>query len=288
MKAIYSLVHLTNPYCTPPELIYAAAEAGYDCVGLRGIPTRVSQCLTETEQKGESSVSQAITGNMPFDFVNDHELFWETHKAVKRTGVPVHDSENARIFDGVDVANYEEDLALTSELGVKHILTNIWTDDKDFYIKQFIKLCKIASKYDITVNLEFVTWASIRNIRECRELLEASHCNNIGIVLDTLHYYRSRVSLDDVRSLPREWFSYLHLSDCEAKIPEERDKLIATGINGRLLPGEGAVDIRSIVNALPDVIRGIEVPNEERMHELGFEKYIKKALVTTKEYLGDM
>ena len=38
MKHLYSLVHLTNISCPPPEMIRVAARAGYDAVSLRTIP----------------------------------------------------------------------------------------------------------------------------------------------------------------------------------------------------------------------------------------------------------
>ena len=37
-KHLYSLVHLTNINCPPPQFIYTAAKAGYDAVSLRTIP----------------------------------------------------------------------------------------------------------------------------------------------------------------------------------------------------------------------------------------------------------
>ena len=39
MKKIYSLVHLTDIHCPPPDFIRAAAQAGYDAVSLRMDPT---------------------------------------------------------------------------------------------------------------------------------------------------------------------------------------------------------------------------------------------------------
>ena len=38
MSHIYSLVHLTDISCPPPEMIRVAAKAGYDSVSMRTIP----------------------------------------------------------------------------------------------------------------------------------------------------------------------------------------------------------------------------------------------------------
>lgn len=281
MHAKYSLVHLTNAACPPPDMIYAAAKAGFDCVSFRGIPTH----LPGEASKSGGSVSEAVTGKMPFDFANNRQMLMETLCASKETGVVIHDTENARIYEGVDIRLYEPDIAAAAELGIRHILTNIWTNDKIFYTERFIELCELAGRYDITVNLEFVTWAGVKDLRESAGLLRASGQRNVGIVVDTLHYHRSRVTRAELAALPKEWFHYVHLCDCEKDIPTDIDKLIETGLKGRMFPGEGAVDIRGVVETLPHVVRGIEVPNPVRMSGIGFDAYIHQALETTKHYL---
>ena len=94
----YSLVHLTNAACPPPEMIYIAARAGFDCVSLRSIPTRMRQ--------NEPGVGESVTGRMPFALADCPELLAQTRRAAMETGVTIHDTENARIFDGVNVRDY--------------------------------------------------------------------------------------------------------------------------------------------------------------------------------------
>ena len=63
MKHKYSLVHLSDISCPPPQFIYAAAEAGYDCVSLRTIP-------------------MGLKGEVPHDIAADRQLFQDTKKAL--------------------------------------------------------------------------------------------------------------------------------------------------------------------------------------------------------------
>ena len=114
MKHLYSLVHLTNISCPPPEMIRVAARAGYDAVSLRTIP-------------------MGLPGERPYDIAKDPHLLRETRRAAQETGILLHDTENARIAAGVDVQDYEPALAAAAELGIRHILTNIWTPDRSFY-----------------------------------------------------------------------------------------------------------------------------------------------------------
>lgn len=134
MAHLYSLVHLTNISCPPPEMIRVAAKAGYDAVSLRTIP-------------------MGLPGEQPHDIAKDPQLLRETRRAAQETGIQLHDTENARIADGVDVAQYEPALAAAAELGIRHVLTNVWTSNKDFYTQQFGALCLLAAQYGQTVSV---------------------------------------------------------------------------------------------------------------------------------------
>lgn len=268
MAHLYSLVHLTNISCPPPEMIRVAAKAGFDAVSLRTIP-------------------MGLPGEKPHDIAKYPQLLRETRQAARETGILLHDTENARIADGVDVTNYEPALAAAAELGIRHILSNIWTDNRDFYTEQFCRLCELAAQYKQTVSVEFVTWASVTNLRQVKELLLASGKENVGVVVDCLHFYRSRVRLEELDACPKDWFHYAHLCDCEAPIPTDEASLIHTGRAERLYPGEGAIPIREIISRIPNVVRGVEIPHLARVEELGYEEHARRALTAAKALMGE-
>lgn len=264
----YSLVHLTNIICPPPEMIRVAAAAGFDAVSLRTIP-------------------MGVKGEKPFDIAKDPILLRETRRAAKESGVQLHGTENARIGSGVDVADYEPALAAAAELGIHHILTNIWTDDRSFYTEQFCRLCELAARYEQTVNVEFVTWASVKTLQQVKELLLASGKQNVGVVVDCLHFYRSRVRLEELEDCPRNWFHYAHLCDCEGPVPTDEASLIHTGRAERLYPGEGVVPIKEIISRIPEAVRGVEVPHLVRVERDGYEKHARRALEAAKACMGE-
>ena len=128
----------------------AVLNSGFDYVSLRSISTRMKQST--------SSVSEAVTGKMPFALTDCPELLVETKRAVQETGVFIHDTENARIFDGVDVRDYTRDLEATAELGIHEILTNIWVSDPIFFQEALEELCEMAAVYGQNINLEWIPW----------------------------------------------------------------------------------------------------------------------------------
>lgn len=271
MSHCYSLVHLTNIACPPPEFIRTAAKAGYDAVSLRTIPL-------------------GLPGERPYNLAKDPQLLRETKQALRETGLKYTDTEIARIADGVDVRDHEPALAAAAEMGVTHILTNIWIDDKARYTEQFVKLCELAQQYGQDVNVEFVTWASVSDLKQTKELLLASGKKNVGIVVDMLHFYRSRVQASELDDCPKEWFHYAHLCDCGAPIPTGIDALAHTGRAERLYPGEGAVPIREIISHIPnqEIAYGLEVPHAVRLGELGFEEYARRVLNAAKTCMGEL
>lgn len=111
---------------------------------------------------------------------------------------------------------------------------------------------------------------------------------NVGIVVDMIHFYRSKVKLDELNGLPPQWFSYVHLCDCEVEIPKDIETLARTGVSGRMVPGEGAVDTKGILKRLPPAVLGLEVPNERRISDLGASAYWKDLLTKTKRFLENV
>lgn len=157
---------------------------------------------------------------------------------LQETGILLHDTENARIAAGVDVQDYEPALAAAAELGIRHILTNIWTPDRSFYTDQFCRLCELAARYEQTVSVEFVTWASVTDLRQVRQLLldSGKEKRGRGGRLPALLPH-PRVQLHELEECPRSWFHYAHLCDCEAPIPTDEAALIHTGRRNACIPG---------------------------------------------------
>ena len=262
-----SLAHLTAIECPPPELIWLASLAGFNYVGIRPIML-------------------GLPGEKNYDLANLPEMLADTKAAIKETGVGVYDIELARITDGVDVAKYAPAMEVAAELGASCVLSSIWTNDKDFYIDKFGELCDLAAGFGLTVNLEFVTWASVKNLQEALEVLNAVNRKNMGIMVDTLHFHRSRVELEELDAVPREWFHCVHLCDAPDPIPEHKDGLIHTGRGERYYVGEGSIDIIGILKHIPPVVYVIELPHINRTLRFGSAYHVKKCLDTLKQYLA--
>lgn len=270
MARKFSLAHLTVLGWDPVEMIRNAAAIGYDYVSVR-------------------TISMGVGGESNYDISKNKKLFDGIKEAMDETGVRVYDIELARVAAGVDVRDYEAPFEAAARLGAKGMISSIWTDDKPFYTEQFAALCDLAARYSLQVNLEFPTWASVWNLKGVMEILDTVKKDNAGVMVDTLHVYRSKVPIEELARIPKELLNLAHICDGPAEIPDRSDKeaLIFTGRDARYYVGEGAIDIAGMVKTFrEDTVLSIELPHVARVAEYGYFEHAKRCLDTAKEYLA--
>jgi sugar phosphate isomerase/epimerase/4-hydroxyphenylpyruvate dioxygenase-like putative hemolysin len=262
----YSLAHLTALSLSPPELVDAAAAAGYRYVGLR--MTRV------TPQEP----------HYPLAF--DPALMRATKTHLDATGVEVLDIELARITSGDSPRDYLRFLEAGAELGARHVIAQL--PDADFARKtdRFAELCQLAAPFGLTVDLEFPSWTETPNLASATSILRAADQPNAGMLIDMLHFARSESSVAELRELPREWFHYAHVCDAPAEIPRTTSELIHTARFERLFPGEGGIDIPDILGALPYGIPfALEIPRAMLVAQVGAKEHARRAIAAARRHL---
>jgi len=267
MKQEFSLAHLTVLGCAPPEMTYLAARAGYDYVSIRPI-------------------YMGLPGEPNYALAENKAMLRQTKTALATTGVRVHDIELARILEGVEPRSYVPAMEVAAELGAKAVLSSIWGGDRSFYTEKFGELCDLAKPFGLTVDLEYVPIASVRNLAQAVDVLETVRRGNAGLMIDMHHFHRARDDPADLDALPREWFHFAHLCDAPAEIPTERQEMIRIMREARLYVGEGGIDVASIVKHIPHCVYSIELPNKARHEEMGYAEHAARCLETLKAYLA--
>ena len=268
MSRPFSLAYLTIPGTPPPDQIRIAAECGYDCVSLRTIPMGLPE-----------------EPNLSLD--TDPRLFASVRRALEDSGVRLLDVELIRIREDLAIESFAPPLEKASELGARNALCSIWSKDKRFYLDGFGRLCDLAARYGIDVNLEFVTFAGVVDLAGAVEVLETVARPNARLMVDTLHAHRSGVTADEIARTDPRLFGFIHLCDGPGPVPSLEDpSMIGVARAGRLYPGEGGVDIAGMVKAIPEVPVSIELPNEEETKERGRSGHASRCLETAKAYFA--
>jgi sugar phosphate isomerase/epimerase len=248
-------------------MTYIAARAGYDFVSYR-------------------IITMHLPNEPNYDLATNKEMLRQTKTALAGTGLKVHDIELARIEDGVDLKSYVPAMETAAELGARQVITSIWTPQRNYAIDRLAELCDLGKKVGLTMNLEFVTFANVANLQEAIAVCRTANRENCGLLIDTLHFNRSRVRLEELDTVPREWFHFAHVCDAPKEIPSTNEDLIHTAREERLYAGEGAIDIAAIVNRLPEVPYSLEIPNLGRVKELGYAEHAWRCLQTAKTYFS--
>jgi sugar phosphate isomerase/epimerase len=259
----FSLAYLTVMGCSPPEMTYIAARAGYDFVSFRLIP-------------------MGVPGETPY-LPSDTDLIRATKTALRETGVRVLDLELARIVRNVEPKTYVPAMEAAAEMGARHVISSAWTqerDDRNFLVERYAEICDLARPFGLTVELEFPTFSRLTNLRECADIVRAAGRPNGGILIDTLYYHFSGTTPTEVRALPTDWIHFLHICDTPAKIPSTVDGMKHIARDVRLYVGEGCIDFATILAALPQIPLSIELPNAQRVKELGYAGHARRCLET--------
>ncbi|BEL05870.1 hypothetical protein Q0Z83_040610 [Actinoplanes sichuanensis] len=262
----YSLAHLTALSLSPPELVEAAAAAGYRYVGLR---------LTR------------VTAQEPhYPLATDPALMRTTKVRLAATGVEVLDIELARIGPDEDPRDFQRFLEAGAELGARHVITQLPDADRARKVHRFAQLCEMARPLGLTVDLEFPSWTETPDLAEATRVLRAAGQSNAGVLIDLLHFARSGSSVADLRELPAEWFHFAHVCDAPPGVPATNEELIHTARFERLYPGEGGIDLDGILSALPPGIPyALEIPRAQLVAQVGAAEHARMALAATRARL---
>lgn len=268
MSFQFSLAQLTVLKASPPEISRIAAECGYDYVSMR-------------------QIYMGLPGEPDYDLSKNKTMMKETKQVFRDTGIKLLDIELARVYDDMDVKKYVPAMETAAELGGKHILSSIWTSDKEYYIEKFGEVCDLAGQYNLTVDLEYVPVAGVKTLSEAKEVLEAVNRPNAGLMVDMHHFQRAGDSIGDLVQIPDKWFHFCHLCDVSKEIPANREEMTRIMREERLYVGEGGIDIAAILNAIPLRPYSIELPNAKRVAEYGYKEHARRCLESAKKYCSE-
>jgi 2-keto-myo-inositol isomerase len=124
--------------------------------------------------------------------------------------------------------------------------------DQETYKESVNVLLEISDKfkkYNVRFAFEFLgfSWCSVSTLEQDIEIIKAVNRKNIGLVLDTFHFYAGGSSIGAIRNVAPEKIFILHMNDAEKlPKPELQDA-------HRLYPGEGVIPLGDIVAGLKNI-----------------------------------
>ncbi len=263
-----SLAYLTVLGASPPDMVAMAAQCGYRNVGLRLI------AVTPEE--------------IHHDLVTNKVLRRDTKALLNYTGVHVLDVELVKLYPDTRIWPFEPYLEAAADLGARHVIVGGYDPDASRLTENFARFCDLAARYDLSANLEFVTWTDVPDLITAASIVRKSGQPNGGILVDFLHFWRSRCNLEDLDALPKQWFRFAQACDAPAPAPATTDGLIATARGGRNYLGEGGLNVRGIIDHLPAGIPlSLEIPTAESARGVPALERARRAFDTATAFLAE-
>jgi sugar phosphate isomerase/epimerase len=236
-----SLAHLTVLDADPVGLIEAGKAAGFSAVGLRVVAPLATDTIIPV--------------------VGDATLQRRIKQSLRDSDMEILDIEAVWLKPDTDVEKLRPALEVGAELGAKYVLTVGFDDTHARLVETFGKFCALAHACGLRTMLEFISYASISDLKHAHHLLQAVRPANAGLLVDALHLSRSGGHPRDIASYDSSLFSYVHLCDAPAVVPSA-DGLRVEARSNRLYPGEGQLWLDAFLDAFPaGTPVGVEAPN---------------------------
>jgi sugar phosphate isomerase/epimerase len=238
---IISLDHLTLLEQTPPELVRIAALAGFTHVGVR--------------------IKPAAPGEHQYPMLADSPMLQETLGRMRDTGVQVLDIGVIRLGPTTEVRDFEPYFEGAARLGARHAMVNGDEPDLGKLTELLARLCEVARPFGLTMNLEATPWSGVRTLAQALGVVEAANQPEARVLVDTIHVDRSGGTAADIASVPAALITHAQICDGYGPRPTDFETMIFQARNERRFPGEGNLDLRGMVRALPPgVPLSLEVP----------------------------
>lgn len=228
----FSLAFLTTAEASALESVQIAARHGYQMIGLRLLPA--------TPAEGD------------YPLMVDDQVLKDVKLALDDTSVQVADVEIARLNETTKVSQFFPFFERAQILGAKHILVAGDDPDPVRLSETYQEFCEASLEFGLTADLEFMPWTKVPDLKATYDILGNNPKSNAGILVDGLHYDRSNTTLEEIQNIEPNLIHYVQLCDGPADYDPSDEGLIEIARAARLLPGEGGIDLVSLVKAIPD------------------------------------
>lgn len=264
-----TLVHLTAIDANPLVLLKAAAISGFDSIAPRLVSPGYEDRITP------------VIGNEPLirDLI--------AHSNDLDIDIPYVDG--LWIGPNTIVADYESAFETAARIGAKRFLIVGVDHEESRFVDNFSAACELASRFGISLAIEFIPYSSIKDLRTARNIIRRAMAPNSGLVVDTLHLYRSGGTLEDLIDVEKDLISIFQVSDAPLRPDDDGvEGLRNEARKSRLYLGHGSLPLAEMIRFLPeDFSIGVEVPHASHSH-LSVEDRVRLAADTTIAFLHRM
>ena len=221
------------------ERVAAAAEAGFDAVGLYALEDQRMR-----EEEGRSAVDIRA-------LVEDHGLVVAEIEVVRGWSDPP--GEASQQCTSLEEIAYE----MADELGCRYLqAVGPYEGTVEDAARGFAALCDRAAAHDLVVGIEFLPFTNIKTAADVEEILDLADRPNAGCCVDIWHHVRGANDEELIRALGGERIAAVQMND--GTIEPAMDDYYVDCLQSRVPPGEGEFDCVGFVQLLDGL--GVRAP----------------------------
>jgi len=105
----------------------------------------------------------------------------------------------------------------------------------------------------------------------------------LKILMDMIYVYKTGLTTEEIQAADPSRFGVIHLCDWPADMAGREMVEVVRG--GRAYCGEGVVDLKGVLKALPKNVCSIELPNVQEIAARGAAGHAARCLETAKHFL---
>ncbi len=233
-------------------------------LGFNGATTMTSDLATDIRVAGAAGFAVLeITATKLDKFLETHSLT-DARQLIDAARLKTHAINSIEKINFRDAAGRAQVLARTRQLsayakalGCPWIIAvpgpapegTRWEAIRDDTVASLRAMSQVAAQDDVCLAFEFLgfPWCSVQTAAQAWEIVRAVDRANVGMVIDTCHFYAGNSTLDSVRAIEAQRLAVFHINDVESM---PKDKI--TDAN-RVFPGDGVIPLQGII----DAVRGI-------------------------------
>ena len=150
----------------------------------------------------------------------------------------------------------------------------------------FAAISTLAAEYRVRACIEPTSWCVVRRLDQAKDLIRRAGAADAGVIIDTLHMNRAGETPASIAAFDPTLIAYAQICDAGSHRPESPQDLMAEARGNRLLPGEGALPLDAMLDALPKGLPlGVEAPTQE-LAALPFAEAARRAGDATRAFFA--
>jgi sugar phosphate isomerase/epimerase len=201
------------------QVVYAAAEAGFNAVGV--------WCELDTWTAEKTQLVKT---------------------ALDETQLCALDIEVAWFQPGEAIDSQDRFVDIAAEIGARNILCVSSEPNIDDTKKRFEHLCKKTEGTNIRVALEFLAITEINTLAKAREVVETVNHPAGAILVDALHLSRTGSSVENLKSIDSNLLPYIQLCDASKDLQDtSMEGILEDALYLRKLPGQGELPLKELL-----------------------------------------